>query len=219
MDQFFPRLLSAHQSTQPSVPRQVRRRLKAAFQARTLQFHGSLRHLAEPRTFAAWLRTLFRQDWVVYAKRPFGGPQHALRYLGAYTHRVAISNHRLVGLEDGLVTFRWRDSAHDNKKKLMTLPVDEFLRRFLLHVLPRGFVRIRHFGFLANRRRANLLPVCFQLLRHSTQQASPAEAISSSQPLSLWRCPRCGGTMRTIERISAAELLLRSPPHAPRRAA
>jgi Putative transposase len=193
--------------------------LKAAFQARTLQFHGSLRHLAEPRTFAAWLRTLFRQDWIVYAKRPFGGPEHALRYLGAYTHRVAISNHRLVGLEDGHVTFRWRDSAHGNKKKLMTLPVDEFLRRFLLHVLPRGFVRIRHFGFLANRRRASLLPICFQLLRHSTQQVPPAEAISSSQPLSLWRCPRCGGTMRTIERISAAELLLRSPPQAPRCAA
>ena len=193
--------------------------LKAAFQARTLQFHGNLRHLAEPRTFATWLRTLFRQDWVVYAKRPFGGPEHALRYLGAYTHRVAISNHRLVGLEDGHVTFRWRDSAHGNKKKLMTLPVDEFLRRFLLHVLPRGFVRIRHFGFLANRRRASLLPICFQLLRHSTQQTPPVEAISSSQPLSLWRCPRCGGTMRTIERISAAELLLRSPPQAPRCAA
>jgi hypothetical protein len=93
---------------------------------------------------------------VIYAKRPFGGPQHALRYLGAYTHRVAISNHRLVSPEDGNVTFRWRDSAHGNKKKLMTLPVDEFLRRFLLHLLPRGFVRIRHFGFLANRRRASL---------------------------------------------------------------
>jgi hypothetical protein len=103
--------------------------LKAAFQAGTLQFHGSLRHLAEPRSFASWLRTLFRQDWVVYAKPPLGGPQHALRYLGAYTHRVAISNHRLVALEDGNVTFRWRDSAHGNKKKLMTLPVDEFLRR------------------------------------------------------------------------------------------
>jgi hypothetical protein len=186
--------------------------LKAAFRAGTLQFHGSLRHLAEPRTFASWLRTLFRQDWVVYAKRPFGGPQHALRYLGAYTHRVAISNHRLVALEDGNVTFRWRDSAHGNKKKLMTLPVDEFLQRFLLHLLPRGFVRIRHFGFLANRRRANLLPICFQLLRSSTQQESPAKADSPSQPCSTWQCPLCGGTMRIFERISAAELLLRSPP-------
>ena len=94
----------------------------------------------------------------------------------------------------------------------MKLPVDEFLRRFLLHVLPRGFVRIRHFGFLANRRRASLLPICFQLLRDSTPQAPPAEAVSLSQPCSAWCCPVCGGTMRIIDRISAAELLLRSPP-------
>src|SRR6266513_1150907 len=102
--------------------------------------------------------TLFRSKWVVYAKRPFGGAQHALRYLGQYTHRVAISNHRLVSLADGIVAFRWRDSAHKNKKRLMTLPVDEFLRRFLLHVLPPGFVRIRHFGFLAFGFLAWLLP-------------------------------------------------------------
>jgi hypothetical protein len=187
--------------------------LKAAFQAGRLQFHGTLKYLAEPRAFAAWLRSLFRQDWVVYAKRPFGGPQHALRYLGAYTHRVAISNHRLVALKDGDVTFRWRDSAHGNKKKLMTLPVDEFLRRFLLHLLPRGFVRIRHFGFLANRRRATLLPVCFELSSRSTEQAPSATAVSPSQPCSTWRCPLCGGTMRVVERISAAERLPRSPPH------
>jgi hypothetical protein len=156
---------------------------------------------------------------VVYAKRPFGGPQHALRYLGAYTHPVAISNHRLVALEDGNVTFCWRDSAHGNKKRLMTLSVDEFLRRFLLHLLPRGFVRIRHFGFLANRRRASLLPICFQLLRRSTQQAPPVATVSSSQPCSSWRYPLCAGTMRIIERISAAELLLRSPPQGLRCAA
>jgi hypothetical protein len=161
--------------------------LKAAFLAGTLQFHGSLTHLAEPRAFRKWLRTLFRHHWVVYAKRPFGGPEHVLRYLGAYPHRVAISNHRLVALEGGNVTFRWRDSAHGNKKKLMTLPVDEFLRRFLLHVLPRGFVRIRNFGFLANRRRASQLPICFQLLHRSSEQTPPARAISSSQPCSSWR--------------------------------
>ena len=148
---------------------------------------------------------------MVYAKRPFGGPQHALRYLGAYTHRVAISNYRLVALEDGNITFRWRDSAHGNKKKLMTLPVDEFLRRFLLHLLPRGFVRIRNFGFLANRCRASLLPICFELLRRSAEQAVPAKA-SASQQCSNWRCPLCGGTMLIVERISAAQLLLRSPP-------
>jgi len=123
--------------------------LKNAFQSGALQFHGHLLPLTEPRAFASWLRVLFRHDWVVYSKRPFGGPEHVLRYLGAYTHRVAISNNRLVALSEGNVTFRWRDSAHGNKKRLMTLPVDEFLRRFLLHLLPRGFMRIRNFGFLA----------------------------------------------------------------------
>jgi hypothetical protein len=138
--------------------------LKTAFQAGALQFHGHLLPLSEPRAFASWLRLLFRHDWVVYSKRPFGGPEHVLRYLGAYTHRVAISHSRLVALANGHVTFRWRDSAHGNKKRLMTLRVEEFLRRFLLHLLPRGFMRIRNFGFLANRRRAELLPLCLRLL-------------------------------------------------------
>src|SRR5664279_3112797 len=187
--------------------------LKTAFQASALQFHGHLLPLAEPRAFASWLRLLFRHDWVVYSKRPFGGPEHALRYLGAYTHRVAISNSRLVALSEGNVTFRWRDSAHGNKKRLMTLPVDEFLRRFLLHLLPRGFVRIRNFGFLANRQRATLLPLCFQLL-HASENiiASPASP-PAHQPQSLWNCPVCGGTMHVVERLIAAQLLLRSPPH------
>jgi Putative transposase len=165
-----------------------------------------------PRAFASWLRVLFRHDWVVYSKRPFGGPEHALRYLGAYTHRVAISNHRLVALADGNVTFRWRDSAHGNKKRLMTLSVEEFLRRFLLHLLPRGFMRIRNFGFLANRRRAELLPLCFRLLQQSDQPAAAASA--TALPIhSLWQCPLCGGTMHVVERLSTAQLLLRSPPH------
>ena len=193
--------------------------LKTAFHSGDLHFHGTLQHLAEPRAFRAWLRTLFRQDWVVYAKRPFGGPEQALRYLGAYTHRVAISNQRLVALSDGQVTFRWRDSAHGNKKRLMTLPVDEFLRRFLLHVLPRGFVRIRNFGFLANRRRAKLLPLCFQLLRRSTEDAPPAATASATQPGSCWRCPICGGTMHMEEQISPAELRFRAPPRTVRCAA
>jgi hypothetical protein len=156
---------------------------------------------------------LFRHNWVVYSKRPFGGPEHALRYLGAYTHRVAISNHRLVGLAEGDVTFRWRDSAHGNKKRLMTLPVDEFLRRFLLHLLPRGFVRIRNFGFLANRRRAELLAVCFRLVQHSDQPATGTNSPPALPIHSRWQCPLCGGTMQLVERLSAAQLLLRSPPH------
>ena len=109
--------------------------LKQAFRNGQLRFAGNLTRLAEPQTFAAWLRPLYRQDWVVYLKRPFGGPQHVLHYLGRYTHRVAISNHRLVSFMEGKVTFRWRDSAHGNKKRLMTLPAEEFLRRFLLHLL------------------------------------------------------------------------------------
>jgi Putative transposase/Transposase zinc-binding domain len=193
--------------------------LKTAFHSGDLHFYGTIQHLADPCAFHAWLRTLFRQDWVVYAKRPFGGPEHALRYLGAYTHRVAISNHRLVALNDGNVTFRWRDSAHGNKKKLMTLSADEFLRRFLLHVLPRGFVRIRNFGFLANRRRASLLPLCFQLLRRSTENTPPIAPPASAQPSSCWRCPVCGGTMHMVERLSAAELRLRAPPQTVRCAA
>jgi hypothetical protein len=168
--------------------------------------------LAHPRAFAAWLRVLFRHDWVVYSKPPFGGPEHVLRYLGAYTHRVAISNSRLVALSDGNITFRWRDSAHGNKKRLMTLGVDEFVRRFLLHLLPPGFVRIRNFGFLANRKRAMLLPRCLQLLGGSQEHPATPASPSVDQTHSLWNCPVCGGTMHVVERLSAAQLLPRSPP-------
>ena len=109
--------------------------LQHAFRDGQLCFHGDLTLLAQPKTFAAWLRPLYRKDWIVYLKPPFGGPQFVLQYLGRYTHRVAISNHRLVSFADGKVTFRWRDSAHNNEQKLMTLSLDEFLRRFLLHLL------------------------------------------------------------------------------------
>ena len=160
--------------------------LRNAFHRGELQFHGSLLPLAEPRAFAAWLRVLFRHDWVVYSKRPFGGPEHVLRYLGAYTHRVAISNSRLVALSDGNVTFRWRDSAHGNKKRLMTLAVDEFLRRFLLHLLPPGFVRIRNFGFLANRNRATAPAAMPATARRSTGKPSYAGiTVHRSEPLTL----------------------------------
>lgn len=183
--------------------------LKRAFHDGRFNFHGDLKILAQPETFAAWMRLLFRKDWVVYAKPPFGGPEYVLRYLGRYTHRVAISNHRLVSFNDGKVTFRWRNSAHHNEQKLLTLALDEFLRRFLLHLLPQGFVRIRNFGFLANRRRATTLPLCVQLLDstpHTTQ------AISSESPSDLWTCPKCAGPMVVIERLTAAEIQLRSPP-------
>jgi hypothetical protein len=183
--------------------------LQRAFQDGRLNFHGDLKLLAQPKIFAAWLRPLFRKDWVVYAKRPFGGPEHVLRYLGRYTHRVAISNHRLVSFADGKVTFRWRDSAHNKEQKLLSLSLDEFLRRFLLHVLPKGFVRIRHFGFLANRRRATTLPLCLPLLGSSPQARPEVTAATSSD---AWLCPRCSGPMLVIERFTAAEIQLRSPP-------
>lgn len=186
--------------------------LKHAFHQAKIEFHGRLAPLAQPRTFASWLRVLFRQDWVVYSKPPFGGPEHVLRYLGAYTHRVAISNHRLVALADGNVTFRWRDSAHGNKKRLMTLRVDEFLCRFLLHLLPRGFMRIRNFGFLANRQRALLLPLCFRLLQNPAEISATTASPVADHSHSLWNCPVCGGTMHVVERLSPAQLLLRSPP-------
>ena len=186
--------------------------LEQAFQSGQLNFQGDLKLLAQPKIFAAWLRPLFHQDWVVYLKRPFGGPEYVLQYLGRYTHRVAISNHRLVSFVDGQVTLRWRDSADHNKQKLLPLAVDEFLCRFLLHILPQGFVRIRNFGFLANRRRATLLPLCFHLL-DSAQQPQTEQNVSSTKDSSdLWHCPTCGGPMMVVERLTAAQIQLRSPP-------
>jgi putative transposase len=186
--------------------------LKHNFRQGKLGFHGHLNPLVHPKAFSAWIRTLFRNDWHVYSKRPFGGAKHALCYLGHYTHRVAISNHRLVSLADDQVTFRWRDSAHHHEHKLMTLALDEFLRRFLLHLLPKGFVRIRHFGFLANRRRATLLPLCYRLLDAEQPSQSEPETSPAKQPNLLWRCPKCGGPMVVLERLTAAQFQLRSPP-------
>jgi hypothetical protein len=203
------------------LPKEVLRRifrgkfveaLKQAFRDGRLNFQGDLKLLAQTKTFAAWLRPLYRQDWVVYLKRPFGGPHYVLQYLGRYTHRVAISNHRLVSFTDGQVTFRWRDSAHHNEPKLLSLAVDEFLRRFLLHLLPQGFVRIRNFGFLANRKRATLLPLCFQLLGSAQEPQGQQHASSTKDSPGLYRCPKCGGPMKVIERLTAAEIQLRSPP-------
>ena len=179
-----------------------------------LDFHGKLTPFQSSKAFSALLRDMFRADWVVYSKRPFGGAEHALRYLGRYTHRIAISNHRLVSLAEGRITFRWRDSAHKNKKRLMTLPVNEFLRRFLLHVLPPGFVRIRHFGLMSHRRRGASLPLCLQLLAESGRAPAKAgpEQKAASSPRPLWTCPQCGGPMVLIERLNPRELRLRAPP-------
>lgn len=176
--------------------------LRRAFRRNRLHFFGDCRPLAQQKTFSAFLRTLFRENWVVYAKQPFGGPEHVLHYLARYTHRVAISNHRLTEVTDADVTFRWKDYAHHSKLRTMALSHEEFLRRFLQHVLPRGFPRIRYFGFLANRRRGALLPLCRTLL---AVEPLPVSATPAAAPIS-WLCPCCQGPMRVIERLTAQQL-------------
>ena len=179
--------------------------LKQLFRSGKLVLAGKLKALATRSAFHAFLRPLFRKEWIVYAKRPFGGPDHVLHYLARYTHRVAISNHRLIAFQNDQVTFRWKDYAHGNKKRKMTVSAAEFLRRFLLHVLPRGFVRIRSFGFLANRCRAELLPLCRQLL---SQQVQPDHSIALHDSRSAYgSCPKCSAPMLLIERFSVATML------------
>jgi len=184
--------------------------LKRAFRQGRLTFPGSLQPFAREKAFHAFLRPLFRQDWVVYAKRPFGGPEHVLHYLARYTHRVAISNHRLVSVADGKVTFRWKDYAHGSKQRKMTVTAEEFLRRFMLHVLPRRFVRIRFSGFLANRCRKHLLPLCQQLLEGGLPQRAEASGSSEAKPAPAWLCPHCGGPMVLIETLTAQQISRRS---------
>jgi Putative transposase/Transposase zinc-binding domain len=169
--------------------------LGQAFDRKQLAFHGELRRLTEKKTFAVFLRSLFRDDWVVYAKAPFGGPEHVLEYLARYTHRVAISNHRLLSVDDDHVTFRWKDYAHESRCCAMTLTSEEFLRRFFQHVLPKGLPRIRYFGWLANRRRRELLPLCRTLLAAATPAADANLADTA-----VWRCPVCGSAMHVVER-------------------
>ncbi len=180
--------------------------LKRLHRDRQLCLAGPLQLLAEEKPFRQLLRTLYRQDWVVYAKAPFGGPVHVLHYLARYTHRVAISNHRIVNIADGKVTFRWKDYAAKGKQRLMTLTADEFLRRFLIHTLPRGFVRIRFSGFLANRRRAQLLPLCRRLLEQSSHPETRVPATSAPNDGEIRPCPLCGGPMILVERLTTLDL-------------
>ena len=147
--------------------------LERAYENDKLTFNGALEYLGQTRAFRQLLASLRAREWWVYAKPPFGGPEQVLAYLGRYTHRVAISNHRLLSLKDGNVTFKWRDYRHAKQQSLMTLKADEFIRRFLLHVLPRGFQRIRQFGLLANRRRHDRLARCRQLLGAAVPDTAP----------------------------------------------
>jgi hypothetical protein len=162
--------------------------------------------LAEPRHFAQLVRRLHLRRWVVYAKPPFGGPLQVLRYLGRYTHRVAISNHRLLAFDGERASFQWKDYAHGSAQKIMTLAATEFLRRFFLHVLPKGFVRIRHFGFLANRFRTQSLALCRQLLAISDPLVT-----ADREETAIWHCPHCGAPMKRRQAFTAAELLRRCP--------
>jgi hypothetical protein len=181
--------------------------LEDAFYGNQLRFPGSIEPLQDAFAFDELLRSHEDREWVVYAKPPFGGPQRALEYLGRYTHRVAISNHRLLSLQDDQITFQWKDyrSEHREKSKAMTIDTDEFQRRFLIHTLPAGFQRIRHYGFLANCHRTEKLEYCRSLLMSGAAGLLPQldacarmmEAITEKDD--IHRCPRCGiGSMIRI---------------------
>jgi hypothetical protein len=180
--------------------------LQKAYSAGTLKFQGSLQELNDPEKFPTFLKRCRKPEWVVYSKPPFGGPEQVLDYLGRYTHRVALSNHRLIRLADGKVTFRWRDYKDGNKQKVMTLDAFEFIRRFLMHVLPRGFVRIRHYGFLANPCREENLSLCRRFLgveQINTEESSVEGWEQRHEKLTgenIYRCPVCHrGNMVLVE--------------------
>jgi Putative transposase len=182
--------------------------LRRAFNDRALTFAASTASLADPECFAAFVMHLRATPWVVYAKRPCAGPEQVLDYLGRYTHRVALSNNRLVDHRDGRVRFRWRDYADHDRVKVMTLEADEFLRRFLLHVVPRGFMRIRHFGLHANRSRRAALPQCRDLLGQPPPADAPVESVGALvhrlTGVDLTCCPVCGkGRMQRIALVHA----------------
>jgi hypothetical protein len=191
--------------------------VRSAFDCGKLQFPAGLQALAEPKRFAAWLRPLYAKDWVVHSKPPFGGPQQVLKYLARYTHRVAINNSRLLKLEDGRVTFSYKDYADGHQQKEMTLDAVEFLRRFLVHVLPKGFMKIRHYGLLASRHRRDKLKRSRQLLMLVNLAAAlacaellrPGDA-ARIEPAPLPHCPHCGG-QRFIRIALPKEGLLVSP--------
>jgi hypothetical protein len=174
--------------------------LRQAYSAGRLRLAGEAAALAEEGAFTAWLTALYRREWVVYAKPPFGGPQQVLKYLARYTHRVALSNDRLLASADGEVTFRWQDYARGKRQRVQSLPVREFLRRFLQHVLPRGFVKVRHYGLLANRQRQGKLAVCRWLLALLGMCLAVAGSAPATEQPRL--CPECGqGRLLLVRRL------------------
>lgn len=184
-------------------------RLQQAYDAGQIKLDGTLQSLRAPEAFQRYLAPLRKQEWVVYAKPPFAGAQQVLDYLGRYTHRVAISNHRLLDIDEGTVTFRWRDYRDGNRSKTMTLAADEFIRRFLLHVLPLGFQRIRYYGLMGNRHRKDKLARCRALLEMPSPPAPHAEPTSDYRDryealtgISLTQCPAClNGRMLTVAKL------------------
>ena len=204
------RLLPAREGPQSRLSREVCRGAATAYDRGDLDLAGGSEHLRDPAQWRVFVNGLFETDWVVYAKPAFGGASAVLRYLGRYTHRVAISNHRLLAFDGDHVTFQWKDYAHGDQRRTMTLSAMEFLRRFVQHILPRGFVRIRQSGFLANTCRRARLALARTLL------ASPAPALPSTPttatvtptitPPPVWTCPRCGAAMIIGPILSALHL-------------
>ncbi len=193
-------------------------KLAAAHKAGCLRFFGKLRHLADSQAFAAYHSPLRKLEWVVYAKRPFAGPEAVLAYLSRYTHRVAISNSRLIALDDKEVTFKWKDyrAKDGDLHKTMALPIPEFIRRFLIHVLPQGFHRIRHYGLFANAARTRNIAHARELLAMPPPEAEDTGTADDTEPPALAQpCPHCGGAMIVIETFEPGHPPRRHPPRAP----
>ncbi len=181
--------------------------LRESFREGKLQFHGEMAHLNKPAAFETLCREAKRIKWVVYAKPPFGGPGQVLKYLARYTHRIAISNSRILSIDGGQVTFEWKDYAHGNKTGTMTLDAFEFIRRFLLHIVPAGFVRIRQFGFLANRVRAKKLELCRALLGAPPPPAVIVDPSGETEGQDRKLCPVCRvGHMILVSVVQSARL-------------
>ena len=210
MDNLSAKVLPARPSPELFVPEEAAGLPESSFCRRQAAVQRATGRARRPATFHSWLDPQGKPKWVVYAKPPLHGPQHVLQYLARYTHRVAISNGRLVSLADDRVHFRWRDSKDGKRLKIMSLEAVEFIRRFLLHVLPVGFVKIRHFGFLANRNRAQALALCRQHLHSGAHDLSLSELLTPEQRQAMERrCPHCRqGTLHLVALLSVEELMI-----------
>jgi hypothetical protein len=181
--------------------------LRRAYDQHELDLAGATEHLRDPAQWHAFVDALFQTDWVVYAKPAFGGASAVLRYLGRYTHRVAISNHRLLAFDGDQVTFQWKDYAHSQQSRTMTLSAMEFLRRFVQHILPRRFVRIRHSGFLASACRTARVALARTLLSQARTFITRPVGATQAPTRATWACPRCGAAMILGPILTARQLM------------